>query len=331
MDTRTQIGITVDTEFSIAGHFQDPPRFAPLAEPVVYGNSASKQEGLRFILDALDQHQISASFFVECANYFYFGDEPMGSVVKELQQANQDIQLHIHPVWLSFSEHSPAFPQHDDCSGRSYDEMLRVIQLCTEVFERWVGHRPDALRTGSLRADDNVYRAMSAVGIPMASNIGLGVYQPPEPELQLLSGRHRIHSVMEIPLFTYQDSKFFGRRHRKSLQITSCSWPEMQHLLWKARRAGVEQIILLTHPFEFFKKSDFRYGRTTRNRVNQARLQKLCKFINQHDQDFVAADFGSQREAWMNTEIEQIQLGIPTIYSMGRKLHNRLNDRLWAY
>ncbi|MEH6648961.1 MAG: polysaccharide deacetylase family protein [Motiliproteus sp.] len=333
MQTRTQVCITVDTEFSIAGHFEDPQRYAPLAEPVVYGHVNGKQQGLGFLLDTLNQYQIKASFFVECANYFYFGDEPMSTVVRQIQAAQQDIQLHIHPVWLSFGnkDHPNPFPRHDDCSGRNYAEIFRVIETCSEVFERWVGHRPDALRTGSLRVDSNVYRAMASLGIPLASNIALGVYTPKETELQILSGRKQIHGVMELPVFTYQDSALLGYTHNKSLQITSCSWPELRHLLWAARKAGVEQIVLLTHPFEFIKKSDFRYSRVTRNRINQTRLQKLCHFINQHDQDFEAANFSDSRQQWLASERQHPSLRIPSIFAVGRKIHNKINDLVWAY
>nr|WP_067297787.1 hypothetical protein [Marinobacterium profundum] len=330
MQTRTQICITVDTEFSIAGHFQDPARYAPLAEPVIYGDSRNKRQGLYFLLDTLARYELTATFFVECANYFYFGDEPMRSIVKQLQQASQDIQLHIHPVWLSFGQSREPFPRHDNCDGRRYEEIVRVITVCADIFERWAGHRPLALRTGSLRTDYNVYRAMAEVGIPMASNIALGIFQPVEPELQLDSGRRRIQGAMELPVFTYRDRNLFGA-HKKSLQITSCSWPEMRHLLWAARRAGVEQVIMLTHPFEFIKKSDFRYTRVTRNRVNQSRLEKLCRFINQYDQDFVAVNFTDQREAWLESELEQPFVQIPSIFSIGRKLHNRINDWVWVY
>jgi hypothetical protein len=330
MQKRTQICITVDTEFSIAGHFQDPERYAPLAEPVIYGRRGNKRQGLEFLLDTLARYEMTASFFIECANYFYFGDEPMRSVVKRLQAAGQDIQMHIHPVWLSFARGQAPFPRHDNCDGRGYEEIHRVISVCADIFERWTGHRPLALRTGSLRADSDVYRAMSALGIPLASNIALGIYRPAEPELQLDSGRRRIQGVMELPVFTYRDSNLFGA-HRKSLQITSCSWPEMRHLLWTARRAGVEQILLLTHPFEFIKKSDFRYTRVTRNRVNQSRLKKLCRFIKRYPEDFVAVNITGQQAVWLESELEQPFVQIPSMFSIGRKLHNRINDWVWAY
>jgi hypothetical protein len=56
------------------------------------------------MLETFDRYNTNATFFVECANYFYFGDEPMQGVVKRIQAARQDVQLHVHPVWLSFNQ-----------------------------------------------------------------------------------------------------------------------------------------------------------------------------------------------------------------------------------
>ena len=329
----TQISISIDTEFSIAGHFEDPQHNQPVAEPAVYGAVDGREEALGFMLETFDRYDINASFFVECANYCFFGDEPMQGVIKRLQAAQQDIQLHVHPVWLSFNR-DPAlgeFPRHDDCTGRSFEELKRVFSACIDIFERWVGHRPLAIRTGSLRADDNVYRVMQELAIPLSSNIALGVYQPREALLNHDSGRHLIHGVMELPVFSYQDMNLAGKRHKKALQITSCSWPEMKHLLWKARRAGIENIVILTHPFEFIKKSDFRYNRLTRNRVNQERLQRLCAFIQSHSEDFEAADFTGQHAHWVKAEVHQPYIEMPSYFAVGRKLHNKLNDVFWAY
>jgi len=329
----TQICISIDTEFSIAGHLEHPETYKPVAGPVVYGAVGGREESLGFLLETFDRYNIAASFFVECANYFYFGDEPMQGVIDRLKAARQDIQLHIHPIWLTFNEDPElgVFPRHDDCSGQDFDELKRAFSACIAVFRRWVGHAPVAIRTGSLRADENVYRVMRELGILMSSNVAVGIFQPREPLLCHDSGRHLIHGVMEIPVFTYQDGKFAGRKHKKSLQITSCSWPEMKHLLWKARKSGIENIVILTHPFEYVKKSDFQYSRLTRNRVNQERLQKLCAFIQQHSQDFVAADFSSRYQTWTASELDQKTIEMPSVYALGRKLHNKLNDLIWRY
>jgi len=329
----TEICITIDTEFSMAGHIELPETYQPVAAPVVYGSVDGKEQALGFLLETFDRYNIVASFFVECANYYFFGDQPMLEVINRLKAAGQDIQLHVHPIWLHFNTDPElgVFPRHDDCSGQQFDDLKRVFSACIAVFERWVGQPPLAIRTGSLRTDENVYRVMCELGVLMSSNVGLGVFQPREPLLCHDSGRHRIHGVMEIPVFSYQYSRFAGRARKKSLQITSCSWPEMKYLLWKARSTGIENIVILTHPFEYIKKSDFQYRKLTRNRVNQQRLRNLCEFISQHPQDFVAADFTSQYRNWITSELDQVPMTIPTLFAVGRKLHNRLNDLIWQY
>ncbi|MFK7978230.1 MAG: hypothetical protein AB8C02_19000 [Halioglobus sp.] len=329
----TQVLLSIDTEFSIAGHFQNAEKYQPVAEPVVYGHVNGKDEGLGFLLDTFNKYNTKVTFFVECANYFHFGDEPMHTVVQRIKGAEQDVQLHVHPIWLHFNkdEKLGVFPQNDDCNGRSYDDLRLAFEHCIDVFERWVGRKPKAIRTGSLVADDNVYRVMSDLGIPLSSNLALGLFTPKEPELALNSGRHLIHGVMELPVFTYRDMNIAGKTHQKSLQITSCSWPEMKHLLWKARRMGVENVVILTHPFEYFKKTDFRYDKLTRNRVNQKRLEKLCAFLQQNPDDFSSSDFSEQHEQWATDEIRHPDVTMPSHYAVVRKLHNKLNDTLWGY
>lgn len=332
-DQRTQVCISIDTEFSIAGHFQSPHTRLPVAHPLVYGECAQGQQGLGFMLECFDRFGIRATFFTEMANLRYFGDEPMARVVADLKRAGQDIQLHVHPVWLSFDKDDGwgSFPRQDDCAGQAQDYLHRVFSYCIEGFTRLTGQAPVAVRTGNLRADRHTYQVLAQLGIGLSSNIATGVYRPDDLGLQHDSGRHLIEGVMEVPVTTYVDSQWLGKPHKKSLQITSCSWPEMRHLLWQARALGIEQVIILTHPFEFFKSRDPQYRHLRRNRVNQQRLINLCRFLSTHDQDFTAADFGSCFAQWTASERHEAQISIPAYYALGRKLHNKLNDSLWQY
>lgn len=331
---RTEISITIDTECSIAGAFGDPDKYKPVAEPAILCAIEGREHGLGFLLDTFDRYNIKASFFVECAQYFHFGDQPMKSVMERILKAGQDAQLHVHPCWLNFNKDPEigTFPTNDSCAGRDYLELKRIFELTIDVFEKLTGKRPDAIRTGSLVADLNIYQAMRDLNIPLSSNIAVGIDEPEQSELHLTGGRKTINGVMELPVFSYQDTNILGKKNTKSLQITSCSWPEMKYILQKARKAGVENIVILTHPFEFVKKDGFQYKNLIRNRVNQTRLEKLCQFISQHDQDFVSADFGSQRDNWL-ARGDQMQepFTVPSHYMVGRKLHNKINDTIWSY
>lgn len=331
---RTEISITIDTECSIAGAFGDPEAYKPVAEPAIMCAIDGREHGLGFLLDTFSKYSIKASFFVECAQYYYFGEEPMKTVMKRILQAGQDAQLHIHPCWLNFNE-DPAvgtFPKNDSCAGREYQDLKRIFELSVDVFKKLSGKRPDAIRTGSLVADQNIYQVMKDLDIPLSSNIAIGVDEPKDQSLHLMGGRKTINGVMELPVLSYQDTNFLGKKNIKSLQITSCSWPEMKYILKKARKLGVENIVILTHPFEFVKKDGFQYKNLVRNRVNQERLEKLCRFISQNDQDFISADFGSKRDDWLaRGDITQDLFSVPNRYMIGRKIHNKLNDTVWAY
>lgn len=332
--SRTEVSITIDTEFSIAGALKDPERFPPVGDRMVYCHAGGEEQGLGFLLDLFDRFQIPATFFVETANYHYFGDAPMREVVRRIQAASQDVQLHIHPIWFYFNQNRALgdFQKNDTCVGREYEELKRIFVSCMAIFEQWVGRRPDAIRTGSLFVDRQVYQVMSELEIPLASNIGLGLYQPEDPDLHLAYGRTLIEGVVELPVFTYKDSPLLAANNLKSIQITACSWPEMKSLLWRAREAGISNVVILTHPFEFVKRSDGRFTRMTRNRINQQRISNLCQFINQHDEDFVAVDFGNSRDRWLEKDQPpEAQIAVPDYYKYFRKLHNFVNDKVWSY
>jgi len=332
----TEVTITIDTEFSIAGAFDENQNYKPVSEKAVLCDVEGREHGLGFLLDNFDKYNISASFFIECANYYYFGDDPMAPIVKRIQKAGQDVQLHVHPVWLSFitDPEIGIFPQQDSCADLTFDDLKTQFELCIKIFENWTSKRPEAIRTGSLVADRNIYQVMSSLNIPMASNVALGVFQPKEKNLQLYGGRYSIENVLEMPVFSYQDLNIMGRKHIKSLQITSCSWPEMKYILTKARQQGIRNIVILTHPFEFIKKSDFQYSKLIRNRVNQNRLIKLCQFLAEHDQDFKTVSFAGGMKNWLNKDnnLEQKEkFKIPSHYAIIRKIHNKINDALWYY
>lgn len=327
MSKPLEVTITVGTSFSIGGAFENPDKFKPIAERSVLCDG----NGLEFMLTTFDEYNINASFFIECANHCYFGDEPMKSIVGNIQSHNQDTQLMINPCWFYYDK-SGSYSQNDSCKDRDYSQLKSIFEKSIAAFERMTGKRPDAIRTGNCQLDKQVYKIMAECDIPISSSIGQGIFIPDGKDMLLYSGRTKIDGIMEVPLFTYQDKDVMGRFPSKTLQITSCSWPEMKYILEKARKAGIENIVLLSQPFDYIKKKDNRYLEITRNRVNQERLQKLCSYIDENDQDFTTVDFGSQSDKWKSVEQENIKnFKIPTRYRNVRKLHNFINDQFWNY
>lgn len=324
----TRVYLSVDTEFSIAGAFDDPAANQPVGPQAVYCEIDGKSAGLGYLLETLAHHGARATFFVETLNTSYFGDEPMGSIARALHSAGQDVQLHLHPCWAYFEaedwkDRLKVNPPNDDICRRDREEIERLIRSGMETFTKWSLPRPRALRTGGLRVSRRVYEAMRACGMPIASNIGIGVYRPEESALRLCSGRHHVEGVLEIPVTSYLDRSVPGRPRHKTLTVTGSSWPEMRHLLLQARRSGVNDIVFLTHPFEFIKHRDITYERLYPNRLTRDRLERLCAFVVR-EPGFSFACIGDAQD---ELEVGKNELmSVPPLHSLGRMVVNRIND-----
>jgi len=104
---RTEVCLTIDTEFSIAGAFADPVNRRPVGEARVYCPAQGEDCGLPFILRTLARFAVPATFFVETLNTAYFGDAPMRRIAETIVAAGQDAQLHLHPCCIFVNRIGP--------------------------------------------------------------------------------------------------------------------------------------------------------------------------------------------------------------------------------
>jgi hypothetical protein len=155
---KTEICITVDTEFNIGGTFANSSRYRPTSIEAVDCVVHGREEGLGFLLRVLAEYGARAVFFVEVLQTFYFGDDRMGAVVDRIAREGHDIQLHLHPCWLHFRDSSWRTLErlNDSCAGRTPAELDDMLRYSCDVFARWGLPRPLALRTGGFHCDRNV-------------------------------------------------------------------------------------------------------------------------------------------------------------------------------
>ena len=192
---KTKVVLTVDTEPSIAGALRENEVHTPLIHEPVAGVVDGKSEALGFLVETLRGHGLVATFFVETVHTRYFPDTVMGGYVDRLLRAGQDVQLHLHPCWLSFEDGK--FDRFNLASDHCHElETGRLVALIGEGADQiaaWTGVRPSGMRTGNFSTALSVFEAMSQAGLRHASNICLAVHRPPEPELAVTGG------VMTLP------------------------------------------------------------------------------------------------------------------------------------
>ncbi|HEX7985590.1 MAG TPA: polysaccharide deacetylase family protein, partial [Duganella sp.] len=274
--------MTIDTEFSIAGAFADPA-LRPVGAQMVRCDVDGRSQGLDFMLDCFARNGITATFFVETLHRHYFRDDPMRPLAQRIAAAGHELQLHAHPCWAVFQhddwpERVRAQPRQDDFAGRDEASTLELLRQGQATFREWGLAPPRVFRSASLQHDAGLYRALAAAGIPYSSNIGLAIYDSGDPRYRLYGGRHLRHGVLECPVLTFSDWRLL-RPHLKTLSISGTSFTETRTLLERARRAGMELVVILTHPFEYVQSRGADYRTLRRHSVNQRRLERLCGYL----------------------------------------------------
>lgn len=327
---KTKVLLTVDIEFSIAGAFADPNVNSPIGSQCVMGVIDGRSEGLRFVLETLKQNSLLATFFVEAMQTKYFGDEPMREVCRSLQDAGQDIQLHLHPAWdylgqEGWKDRLAWETPNDDLDNHPVHRLLDWLNYGIDTFERWGIPRPIAFRSGSNRVDRNVYRAMSTAGIRFSSNISRGIFEPREPSLRLNGGMHVIEDVVEFPVTSYSSGFVWPLSRCRSLTITGTSLPELKRLFDRAHAQGSPVVTLLTHCHEFVR-GDMR-GVLEVNRINQERWAGLCQFLRESPDRFEVVPMRSFVQLGQPVPMhDELEIQLPIGMAIRRIMENKFND-----
>jgi hypothetical protein len=321
--------LTVDVEPSVAGAFRGNPAHAPLIHELIAGEVDGKSEALGFLIDTLRQHGLIGTFFVETLHTRYFSDSIMGAYVQQMLDADQDVQLHLHPCWLAFEGgHLSRFGAiNDSCSELDVPHLADLIGDGASQIGAWTGTRPSAMRTGNFSVGLSAFAAMGQSGLKYSSSICLAVQQPPEPELAVTGGMHEFAGIRELPVTCFADVGPVGHGRLRPMQVRSLTAREQIDLLNAAHACGNPIAVIVTHPFEFVKSRDFRYTALRPNRIVQARFRRLCAFLAENSRRFdvvplpVAAEALDAHDPWT-------ELSGRWRTALTRAIENALNDRL---
>ena len=328
----TKVCITVDVECNIGGAFRDASLF-PVGEQALWCMVAGRSEGLGFLLETFAVNQITGTFFLETMNSHYFKESPMKKAAERIAGGGHELQLHTHPCWSIFKHadwrlRCQGQRHMDDFFGLQVDAAVALIRESQSIFQDWQLPVPTVFRSGNLQHDDSLYQALSRCGIPYSSSVGLGVFNSGDPGYQLYSGQHLRHGIVELPVLSFKEHHLFGKPGVKTLTITGTSFDETKALLEDAEKAGLPQVVILTHPFEFIQKKDSQYSVTRRHAVNQRRLRKLCQFLAKNRDRFPTVGLATAaREVTLQTSNRNVALQTTPCSSGMRNVSNLVYQR----
>ena len=295
---RTKVYITVDVECAeerILGGRVQPAMGYDLR---MWGRLANVREelGVGLIMDELDATGAKGTFFVEPLGSHHFGSEGLEAVCKAIHGRGHDVQLHLHPVQRHAEWHSRGQQRTpDDIAAYPPGEQAALLREGKAILVRCGIPEGQLLgyRAGNFGASNDTWRAMKDVGLVLSSNYNpcyfskncLMRVDAPEPGLFPTE----VEGVWELPIANFVERRG-GYRH---LQITAVSLDEMKEHLWQCRRLGIGEACVVTHSFEFFFLDSIKEKKGHKNLVNVARLRGLCRFLENHADDFEVDTVGA--------------------------------------
>lgn len=138
--------------------------------------------GVHRLSQTFQDYGVRATFFVDCYEHTFWGEDKMEEVCQKLVEANQDVQLHTHPAWRDDIHDSPwlrtlkrtdsFFPQELDLMAKlSLSQQVEVLEFGADLIQKWVGYRPVVHRSGGYSINQQTVRALVKTGFLMDSSM----------------------------------------------------------------------------------------------------------------------------------------------------------------
>lgn len=323
LNHKTNVILTIDTEVWIEDDdWLDVEACFPEAfDTYITGKTPNGDYGLPFLLKVLSDYGLQAVFFVEplFSLRLKSGPELLEKIVGSIQDAGQDIELHLHTEWLDKGKQSPLpnpGPSHENMKDYSYEDQRILLETGKELLLRAGADGIRAFRAGNFGANNDTLRALATTDIPFDSS-----YNPSLPQSAIKSDKifqqvGELEGIIEVPMTTYID----GMNQQRQASFGACSSAEMESMLRSANQQGWENFVVLTHPIEFLNRR-----RTGKNSVLARRLIKFCDFIAQNDDKFVTTGFtsASLKPYKKSTELLRCEFR-PALFRLAEQAWSRL-------
>ncbi len=278
---------TVDVEVWCGGWDGIDARFPGAFQRYIYGPTSRGNYGLPYQLHQLREHGLTGVFFVEPLFSTRFGPDPLAEIIGLVQEHGHEIQLHLHTEWVDESRQ----PLLDGVTSKkqflryfSLEEQTTLIQAGAKLIERAGAQHVKAFRAGGFGFNRDTLRALARNRIAFDSSYNASMFGPDSgvsPGVALVEPAE-CEGVHEYPMTVFHG----GARSLRHVQLTACSYREMEGLLWQALRSGRKAFVILSHNFELLNGS-----MTRPDDIVVSRFRKLCSFLDRHRDCFRVRGF----------------------------------------
>lgn len=264
-------------------------QFARAFDRYIYGPTARGSYGLPYQVDLLNAHGLRGVFFVEPLFSARFGAAPLAEIVGLLHDARQEVQLHLHTEWVDEARRpllAGGGGKRQHLRHFSLPEQIHLVGAGKQMLAGAGARAVNAFRAGSFAFNRDSLLALAANDIACDSSYNASMFGPDSgvmPGVTLVDAAP-CEGIAEYPMTVFDD----GRRQLRHVQLTSCSFEEIEALLWQALAAGRQSFMILSHSFELLNGSKDRP-----DAVVVRRFRRLCAFLERHRDVFRTCGFGA--------------------------------------
>ncbi len=279
--------LTVDVEVWCDGWGDIDAKFPSAFRRYIYGPTSRGNYGLPYQLHQLREHGLTGVFFIESLFSTRFGLDPLSEIIGLVRERDHEVQLHLHTEWVDESNE----PLLDNITGKkqflhyfSLQEQTVLIQASAKLIELAGGRSVNAFRAGSFGFNKDTLRALGANRIAFDSSYNASMFGPDSgvsPEVMLVEPVE-CEGVYEYPMTVFHSTP----RSLRHVQVTACSYREMEGLLWQALESGRKAFVILSHNFELLNGSMNRP-----DDIMVTRFRKLCSFLDRNRDCFRVRGF----------------------------------------
>lgn len=290
--TKPRVFITVDTEHSIGGAFRNPDLKPVGNTKRVFGKVNGKSYGIPLIMDIADQYGLKVVFFVEVLNKYVFGEKETRGVCEYVQQRGHEIQLHLHPHYLNFTENCPGrLTFKDNLYHYSLDQQAQLLSQGRLLLEKYGVSAPVAFRAGNYGFNRETMTALGQAGFRFDSSYNYTVLKSSQRfDGLVLNDVRKFDGIWEFPITNFFQT--LPNRRPKPLDLNGCSSDEMiRTLQWAVSTKNVKNITIILHSFSFLEPLDVQYEKVRIRRYVIRRFERLCRFLFENKEDYIVTGF----------------------------------------
>lgn len=302
-----RVHITFDIEVWCPGWNALDATFPAAFERYVWGRSARGDYALPRNLDILQRHGLVGVFFVEPLFSLRFGSQYLQTITSMIQEAGQDVQLHLHPEWVD--EIRPAIipdsaRKRQHLTDYTAAEQASLLACGKRLVEAATGRPVTAFRAGGYAVNRDSYRGLAASGLHIDSSLNATYDRSAGSlgEAGQLHQRQRIDGVDVHPVTVFRD----GLGRPRHCQVGACSFAELRDVLDRAHDQGHDEVVLVSHNFELLKP-----GSVEPDLIVDRRFDAVCAYLARHPQRFQVGPFPPSGDSLAaSAPVQPLQAGL---------------------